>query len=189
LETDCEQIHYCAICDGAAYRDKDILIVGGGNSGVEEAFYLLNLGVRHILLIEELDHLLASKKACQQLMACPNVEIMTSTYIESLQVDRRLETVTLHNKKDNATIQKAVDGIFVYIGQTPQTDFFCGQIDVDEFGYIPVDVNMKTGIAGVFAAGDVIQKRYRQITTAMGDATIAALSAIEYLTWVKECRI
>jgi len=188
LETDCEQIHYCAICDGSAYTGKDVIVVGGGNSGVDESLYLLSLGVNRIVVVEEFDRLLASEKACRQLQARSNVEIMTSTRITRIRSNERLETVTLQNTVDETTIEKPADGVFVYIGQAPQTDLFHGQIELDGDGYIPVNADMQTSAAGVFAAGDVIQKRYRQITTAMGDATVAALSAVGYLNENRGCR-
>jgi thioredoxin reductase (NADPH) len=184
IDCDFEQIHYCAICDGSAYKDKDVIVVGGGNSGVDESLYLLGLGVRSILLVEEFDKLLASEKACNQLKDCPNVEIMTSTRIEQIHGNGRLESITLC-RNDQSKETRNADGIFVYIGQDPQTDLFHKQIDLDANGYIQVDDEMKTCLSGVFCAGDVIRKKYRQITTAMGDGTIAALSAIEYLTTAK----
>lgn len=181
VECDFEQIHYCAICDGSAYKGKDVIVVGGGNSGVDESLYLLGLGVRSILLVEEFDRLLASEKACNQLTSHTNVEIMTSTRIEAIRGNERLESVTLRNKNSDSLIEKKAGGMFIYIGQDPQTQLFSGQLEMDKAGYIEVDNEMKTCIPGVFAAGDVIRKKYRQITTAMGDATIAALTAVEYL--------
>jgi len=181
IACDFEQIHYCAICDGSAYKDKDVIVVGGGNSGVDESLYLLGLGVRSILLVEEFDHLLASEKACSQLLSHENVEVMTSTRVEAISGDGRLESVSLRNKNSDTPIVKNAAGMFIYIGQDPQTTQFSGLLEMDSAGYIAVDNEMKTSLAGVFAAGDVIRKKYRQITTAMGDATIAALTAVEYL--------
>jgi thioredoxin reductase (NADPH) len=181
ITCDFEQIHYCAICDGSAYKDKDVMVVGGGNSGVDESLYLLGLGVRSILLVEEFDRLLASEKACRQLLSHENVEVMTSTRIEAMHGNGRLEGVSLRNTNSDSLIEKKAAGMFIYIGQDPQTELFSGLIDMDQTGYIEVDGEMRTSLTGVFAAGDVIRKKYRQITTAMGDATIAALAAVEYL--------
>lgn len=182
IECDFEQIHYCAICDGSAYKDKNVIVVGGGNSGVDESLYLLGLGVRSILVVEEFDRLLASEKACKQLLSHSNVEVMTSTRIEAINGTDRLESVVLRNKNSDDLIKKTTDGMFIYIGQDPQTSLFSDLLEMDASGYIAVDNEMKTSLAGVFAAGDVIRKKYRQITTAMGDATIAALAAVEYLS-------
>lgn len=186
IESDLEQIHYCAICDGTGYKDKDVIVVGGGNSGVDESLYMISLGVKSILLIEEFDKLFASEATCDQLRACENVEIRTSTRIEALIGDDRLEGVTLRDIKHDTLEDRPINGIFVYIGQDPQTDQYKTQVELDDSGYIQVNQDMKTNTPGVFAAGDVIQKRYRQITTAMGDATVAALSAVEYLGSIKK---
>lgn len=185
IDSDLEQIHYCAICDGTGYKDKDVIVVGGGNSGVDESLYMISLGVKSILLIEEFDKLFASEATCDQLRACENVEIRTSTRIEALIGDDRLEGVTLRDIKHDTLEDRPINGIFVYIGQDPQTDQYKTQVELDDSGYIQVNQDMKTNTPGVFAAGDVIQKRYRQITTAMGDATVAALSAVEYLGSLK----
>ena len=181
VETEFEQIHYCAICDGSPYRDKIVIVVGGGNSGVDESLYLLSLGVRSILLIEEFDRLLASEMACSQLKSHANVEIMTSTRIQELRGTTRLESVVLYDAAANTICEKRVDGIFVYIGQDPQTEMFQGLIELSEAGYIIAGENMETNLPGVFAAGDVINKKYRQITTAMNDGTIAALAAARFI--------
>ena len=188
LAADFEQIHYCAICDGGAYKGKKVLVIGGGNSGVEESLYLLTLGVDHIFLIEELDRLTAGKGALNRLAACPNVEIMPRTRLTGVHGEKRLASVDLLQISTNTRLEKNVDGIFVYMGQEPQTHLFQKQIKLDESGYIQTDSDMKTNLPGVFAAGDVIRKKYRQITTAMGDATVAALSAISHLNEKRECR-
>lgn len=185
IDTGFEQVHYCAICDGTGYKDKDVIVVGGGNSGVDESLYMISLGVNSILLIEECGELLASETACAQLTACENVEIRTSCKIETLVGKERLEGVVLRDLIDSSLQEHIVDGIFVYIGQDPQTEQYRDQVQLDEVGYIHVDQDMKTSTVGVFGAGDVVQKKYRQITTAMGDATIAALSAVEYVNALK----
>ncbi len=186
IESDLEQIHYCAICDGTGYKGKDVIVVGGGNSGVDESLYMISLGVKSILLIEEFDRLFASEATCDQLRSCENVEIRTSTRIESLIGKDRLEGVTLRDLENDTLEDRPVNGIFVYIGQDPQTGQYKTQVGLDDSGYITVDQDMKTNTPGVFAAGDVIHKKYRQITTAMGDATVAALSAVEYLSRIKK---
>ena len=181
LETDCEQLHYCAICDGTAYKGKDVVVVGAGNSGVDESMYLLSLGVSSVLVVEGLDRMLASEKSCEALKARAEVEVLLSTTITGLEEEERLTAVELKDGQTGETFRRKADGIFVYIGQEPQTGAFGDQVATDHHGYILADENMATNIPGVFAAGDVIAKRFRQITTAMGDATIAALSVADYL--------
>jgi thioredoxin reductase (NADPH) len=110
------------------------------------------------------------------------VEVFVSTRIEEIRSGERIESVLLHDGITGERFEKKVDGIFVYIGQDPQTELLRGQVHLDDWGYIVVDDQMRTNLPGVFAAGDVNRKKYRQITTAMADGTIAALSAVGYLS-------
>jgi thioredoxin reductase (NADPH) len=185
LDIDCEEVHYCAICDGSLYKGKGVIVVGGGNSGVEESFYLLDQGVEHITLLEKENRLFASQTAQEKLFADPRVDVMVSTEIVDLEINKALRSV--HVKTEGDSEQKSIpaQGIFVYLGQDPSTSLFDGVVDLDNNGYIKADENMKTNIAGVFSAGDVNQKTYRQITTAVSDGTIAALGAQEYIRNLK----
>ncbi|MBL7204824.1 MAG: FAD-dependent oxidoreductase [Desulfobacteraceae bacterium] len=181
LETDCEQIHYCAICDGSIYKDRNVLVVGGGNSGVDDSLYLITQGVKHITLIEQFDKLFASQKSQEELKAYPQVDIMTSTEVAEIESNDVIERVIIRNTKTEETKELKVDAIFVYVGQEPKTELFKNVVDMDSDGYILADDDMRTNVEGVFVAGDVRQKKYRQITTAANDGTIAALSAEEYI--------
>ncbi|MFK5953052.1 MAG: FAD-dependent oxidoreductase [Desulfobacterium sp.] len=183
LETDCESIHYCAICDGSGYKGKRILVVGGGNSGIEESDYLLSLGVEHITVVEQMDRLMASAQAQKDLLKYEGkVDIFTATVIDSLEEENdRLKGVILRDTETGKTTHLPMDGIFVYMGHETQVDLFKEQISLNSHGYINVDRDMGTGLAGVYAAGDIVDKKYYQITTAMNDGTNAALSAAEYL--------
>ncbi|MBI9091832.1 MAG: FAD-dependent oxidoreductase [Desulfobacterium sp.] len=183
LDTECEAIHYCAICDGSAYKDKNVLVVGGGNSGIEESMYLLSLGVKHITVIEQMDRLFASDKAQKDLLKNKGrVEIFTSTTIDSLEEENgRLNAVHLYDSKKEDHFKKEIHGIFVYMGHDTQTELFKELIALNDRGYIEAGDNMTTSLAGVFAAGDIVQKKFWQITTAMNDGTIAALNAAEYI--------
>jgi thioredoxin reductase (NADPH) len=181
IMVDSDHIHYCAICDGTAYRGKDVLVVGGGNSGVCDALYLLNQGVGGITLIEQMDRLFAAKVSQEALLARPEVNVMTSTEVCGLTVDGDSHRVTLRNTQTAARQEIEVRGIFVYIGQVPHTSLFKGILELDEQGYIQADETMHTNLEGVFVAGDVRRKKYRQLTTAMNDGTIAALEAEEYI--------
>jgi len=181
VKADSDHIHYCAICDGTAYRGKDVLVVGGGNSGVCDALYLLNQGVGGITLIEQMDRLFAAKVSQDALMSHPEVKVLTSTEVCGLTVDGDCHRVTIRNTKTAACREIEVRGIFVYIGQVPNTSLFQGILKLDEQGYILGDETMHTNLEGVFVAGDVRRKKYRQLTTAMHDGTIAALEAEEYI--------
>ena len=178
---ECDQIHYCTICDGATYKNKHVLVVGGGNSGFDEACYLNSLGVASIHLIEQMEHFFAAEATQKQLLSSQNVTAETSTRPVELIFEDRLKAVRVENVITGKVKTMKIDGIFVYIGQIPNTDLFTGVIALDENGYIITNEDMKTNLPAVYAAGDVRQKKYRQITTAMNDGTIAALSAIEQL--------
>lgn len=186
VETDSEHIHYCAICDGTAYKGRDVLVVGGGNSGVCDALYLLNQGVRGITLIEQMDRLFAARMTQEALLARPEVKVLTSTEVSGIEMDDRIHRVTLKHTRTGDIRKIEVGGIFVYIGQRPNTEIFKGILVMDVQGYILGDEAMHTNLEGVFVAGDVKTKKYRQLTTAMNDGTIAALEAEEYIrSWSK----
>ncbi len=181
IETDCEDINYCSVCDGAGYKGKNVLVVGGGNSGFDESLYLLSLGVKHITLIEVLDRFFASQTAQDKLAQYSQVITETSTRIKELVGEDKLRSVILENVQSGETEKVDIDGIFVFMGQKPNTALLKDTVALDENGFIIANSSMETNIKGVFAAGDVIRKEYRQITTAMSDGTIAALSAEKYI--------
>lgn len=178
---DCEQVHYCAICDGSAYKGKRVLVVGGGNSGFDEACYLNTLGVAEICLVEKMDRFFAAQSAQDQLLSYDNIVASTSTEVVELVGQEKLEAVRLKDLCTGETKTVDVDGIFVYMGQTPNTDLFADCVTLDSDGYIITNEDMETNLAGVYAVGDVRRKKWRQITTAMADGTIAALNTERFL--------
>ena len=181
LDTNCERIHYCSVCDGAAYAGKKVLVVGGGNSGFDESLYLLSLGVSEIVMVEAMENCCASESTQAKLGGHCNVSIKTSTSVTEISEDANGCRVALENLKCQEHDTVCVDGIFVFIGQCANTHMVRGIIDLDENGYILTGPNRETNVPGVYAAGDVVQKKYRYLTTAMSDGTIAALSAATYL--------
>lgn len=181
IDTDCRQVHYCSICDGSAYKGKKVLVVGGGNSGFDEALYLLSVGVREIVLVEQMDRVFASQSTQDKFLAYDGTQVRVSTRVKALTVDDRLRAVVLENVDTGRTDSVEIDGIFVYMGQRPNTGFAAETVDLDEHGYIRVNQDLETNLMGIFAAGDVTPKHYRQITTAMADGTVAALNAARYL--------
>ena len=160
---DCQQIHYCSICDGAAYKGKCVIIVGGGNSGFDEACYLKSLGVAKIHLVEEMDRFFAADKTQKMLLSCENVIATTSTRVVELVTDDKLKAVKLENVCSGESEMVDADGIFVYMGQVPNTQLFENSVALNSNGYITTSEDMETNLPGVFAAGDVRQKKYRQI--------------------------
>ena len=181
VETDFPKVHYCSVCDGAPYKDKDVLVVGGGNSGFDESLYLANLGVRSIHIVEVFPQCIATASTQEKAEQSGKIKVSTSTKITKVEaLPNGKGRVHLEEAAGKNTCVEEVDGIFCFIGQTPNTRVFEGVLDM-EGGYIKTNVDMETNIPGVFAAGDVIVKKYRQITTAMGDGTIAALQAERYI--------
>lgn len=181
IETDCEQIHYCSVCDGAAYKGKKVLVVGGGNSGFDEALYLCSLGVEQITIIEMMDRFFASETTQNKVVGNDTVSARTATRIKELIGDSKLEAAVLENTQTGENKRVDIDGIFVFIGQKPNTESFADVISLDKQGYILANEHMETNVKGVFSAGDVNQKSFRQITTALADGTIAALTAERYI--------
>ena len=182
VKTTFDKIHYCSVCDGTPYKGKDILVMGGGNSGFDESLYLLNLGIRSIHIVETFPNCIAAASTQDQDRATGKIVVSVSTDItavDPLPDGRGL--VHLLNKDTGEEYTEEIDGIFCFIGQSPNTALFDGVLELDH-GYIKVNADMETNIKGVFAAGDVTAKKYRQITTAMSDGTIAALQATAFLS-------
>jgi thioredoxin reductase (NADPH) len=186
VETDCDHIHYCAVCDGSAYVGKKVLVVGGGNSGFEESLYLLSLGVAEIIMVEAMDTCCASETTQAKLRSYNNVDIRTCTYVARVANEGNGCQVVLENLRCGARESLYVDGVFVFIGQKPNTELFHGLVDLDAQCYVITGPNRETNVLGVYAAGDVVQKSYRYLTTAMADGTIAALAAEKYLRSISE---
>ena len=182
VKTTFDKIHYCSVCDGTPYKGKDILVMGGGNSGFDESLYLLNLGIRSIHIVETFPNCIAAASTQDQARATGKIVVSVSTDItavDPLPDGRGL--VHLLNKDTGEEYTEEIDGIFCFIGQSPNTALFDGVLELDH-GYIKVNADMEPNIKGVFAAGDVTAKKYRQITTAMSDGTIAALQATAFLS-------
>lgn len=177
-----DAIHYCSVCDGFAYAGKRVLVVGGGNSGFDESLYLKRIGIEQLTIVEVMDRFFAAKAAQDQLLKLPGVEARTSTrVVEVLLESDKVKGAVLENTATGQKETIEVDGVFVFMGQTPTTEFLKGTIDLDDNGYVPVGEDMSTNVPGVFSAGDLNRKRFRQLTTAMNDGTIAALVCERYV--------
>lgn len=173
-------VSYCATCDGDFFQDKEIFVVGGGNSALEEAVSLTQYASK-VTIIHEFDYFQASNHAIEEAKRNSKIDFILNSTITGFYGDAALKEVTVKNLKTNEESTKKIDGVFIFIGYVPQSEFFKNEITTNNRGEIIVDEKLMTNIPGVFAAGDVIEKRYRQITTAVSDATIAALNAIEYI--------
>ena len=173
-------VHYCATCDGAFYYDANVIVVGGGDAAVEEAVFLTRFA-KKVTVVHRRDSFRATKPAQDELFKNPSIEVLFNTEVKAINGTDFVTGVTLFDNKHNKTYEMPIDGVFIYIGTQPRSQLFRGQIETDEHGYIITDENMQTSIKGVFAAGDVRKKEVRQITTAVGDGTVAAVMAGRYL--------
>ena len=172
-------ISYCATCDGGFYKGKTVAVVGGGDTAVEDATYLLNFA-KKVYLIHRRDQLRAKGTMAERLLKS-NVEPIWNSQITSLNGQDRLESISIYNKINNETTKLPIDGVFVAVGQTPSSSLF--DVEKDENGYIIADERtLKTNIEGVFVAGDVRQKDLRQIVTATSDGAIAANQVFIFLS-------
>lgn len=170
-------IHFCVSCDGAFYKGKQVAVVGGGNTGIINALALADM-CEKVYLIQDKDKLTGEKILQDKLKQKVNVEVITNSVVSKIIGDDKLEKIIIKNgKKENEII---VDGMFISIGLMPQSDFLKGIIDLDKFNYA-VSFDTKTKIDGIFVAGDIRTKPFRQITTAVNDGTTSALYALEYL--------
>ena len=174
-----ENISWCAICDGAYYRDKDVVVIGGGNSAVEEAIYLASLA--NSVKVVTLFDLTADPVSCDELRALPNVTVYTFHNVEGFKGADKLQGVRIKSTKTQEEIEIQCDGAFEYIGLKPSTEAFQNLGILDEQGYIKVNSRMETSVAGIYAAGDVVTKELRQVVTACSDGAIAAQVASKYI--------
>lgn len=175
-------VSYCAVCDGAFFRDEDLLVVGGGDSAVEEAIFLTRFA-KSVTIVHRRDELRAQKVLQDRAFANEKIRFVWDSVVKSIHGDERKVTgVTFKNVKTGETSQAEFGGIFIYVGLDPVSEFATDLGITDEAGWILTDHQMKTSVAGIYAVGDVRQKDLRQITTAVGDGAIASQEAYKYLT-------
>ncbi len=171
----------CATCDGFFFKDKEVAVIGGGNSAAEEALFLTKFATK-VYLIHRRDKLRAEKILQDRLKENSKIEFIWNSEVTKFNGNDDLESIDLLNKKDNQTSSLKIDGVFIAIGHDPATQLFKGQLKMDDGGYIITDPDStKTSIDGVFAAGDVKDKIYRQAVTAAGMGCMAALEVEKYL--------
>ncbi|HXT35870.1 MAG TPA: FAD-dependent oxidoreductase, partial [Chloroflexota bacterium] len=170
----------CATCDGAFFRNKEIAVVGGGDSAMEEATFLTRFATK-VTVIHRRDHLRASKTMQDRALANPKINFIWNSEVVDVLGQQAVSGLVLRDTVTGALSELAVSGVFVAIGHHPNTELIQGQIDTDEAGYIQIGEHSFTNIPGVFAAGDVRDTRYKQAITAAGDGCKAALDAEKYL--------
>ena len=174
-------VHYCAHCDGRFYKDKTVVVVGGGNSAVGDALYLSRL-CKKVYLVHRRDSFRASKVYDAPLRASENIELVLDSVVSELVADARLTSVVTENVKSGEKRTIECDGIFVSIGRKPATEFLGDTLDLDKAGYIIAGESCETTIPGVYAVGDVRTKELRQVVTATADGAIAAHKAEEFIS-------
>jgi len=177
-------ISYCATCDGAFFRDKDVAVVGGGDTAAEDALYLSRF-CRKVYLIHRRDELRATKILADLVINTPKITPVWNSVVEEIIGDSSLEAVKIRNNKTDEVSRLDINGLFIAIGYIPNNELVKGKIELNEWGYIKTDDKMRTNIPGVFAAGDVREKNLRQVVTAASDGAAAAHSAEQYLTGKK----
>ncbi len=174
-------VSYCAVCDGAFYKDKEVVVVGGGNSAVEEAIYLTRFA-RKVRIIHRRNELRADKIVQDRAFKNEKIEFVWDSVVEEIVAsDNHVTGVKIKNVKTNKEDILKTDGVFVYIGYSPNIKYFNGQIEQDRNGFVVTDSYMRTSVFGVFAIGDVRTTPLRQVITAVADGAVAGVSAIQYI--------
>jgi thioredoxin reductase (NADPH) len=168
-------ISYCATCDAKYYNDKEVLVIGGGNSAVEESEYITRF-VKKLTIVHQFDRLTANKQAQDKVLSNPKISILFDNEPRAFIKDGDKIITEIENVKTKERQKLLSDGVFIFIGMKPNIELFKNKLELDKWGYIKTDEDMKTSIRGVYAVGDVISKKYRQITTAVADGTIAAMA-------------
>jgi thioredoxin reductase (NADPH) len=173
-------VSYCATCDGALYRDREVAVVGGGDSAMEETVFLTRFA-KHVHVIHWMDHLQAVPLIGERALSNDKITINWNTSLVEVKGDDELRELVLQdvNTKEKRSLE--VDGVFIYVGITPQVDLVKDLVDMDGGGYIVTDKKMGTAVPGLFAAGDVRSESIRQVTSAVGDGATAAFFAYQYL--------
>ena len=177
-------IHYCAVCDGAMYQDKVVAVVGGGNSALEEAIFLTNFA-KKVYIIRRYDYFRGEKAVLESVEKNEKIEILYNEDLIAVEGSEFLERAVIKNTLNGEEKKIELDGIFGSIGNEPMVNLFKEYIDVNERNFIITDEHMRTNVEGIYAVGDVREKEYRQITTAVADGTIADLEAEKYINKIK----
>jgi thioredoxin reductase (NADPH) len=173
-------VSYCATCDGAFFEDCVISVVGGGDMAVEEAMYLTRFG-REVNVIHRRNELRATRVIQERAFGNPKIRFVWDTVVTGINGDELVESVTLKNVKSGEISEMATDGVFIFVGTLPRSKFLNGIVPLDKDGFVIVNMEMETGVTGIFAAGDVVSKRLRQVSVSVGEGAAAAFSAEKYL--------
>lgn len=173
-------VSFCATCDGAFFRDSRVVVVGGGDSALTEALFLTKFATE-VTIIHRRDALRATKIYQERTFANPKIKFLWNSVIQEIKGDKMVQSILVKNLKTNEIEEYQTEGVFLFVGILPKTQFLKGLVQMDEGGYIITNENCETSVKGIFAAGDCRKKLLRQITTAVGDGATAAFAAEKYL--------
>lgn len=173
-------VSYCATCDGAFFRGKTTMVVGGGDVAIEDAIFLAR-GCEKVYLVHRRDELRGAKILQDNLLSLPNVEVIWDSVVEAIEGDEQVEQVKLLNRKTKEQSEVKVDGVFIAVGIHPNTECFAGLVEMDANGYVVAGENCETSVPGIFVAGDTRTKELRQVITAVADGANAVNSVQKYL--------
>jgi thioredoxin reductase (NADPH) len=173
-------VSYCATCDGAFFQDASIVVVGGGDSALTEALFLTKF-VKELTIIHRRDALRATKIYQERALANPKIKFMWNSVVDQVKGDQVVRAVVVKNVKTGELSELNVEGVFLFVGLSPRTEFLKGVVALDETGYMVTNENCETSVRGIFAAGDCRKKLLRQVATGVGDGATAAFAAEKYL--------
>lgn len=174
-------VHYCATCDGSMYQDRKVVVVGGGNSAVEEAVFLTRWA-SHVTIVHQFDNFQASQTAREEAFKNPKIDVIWESEVRKVNGQgHSLTGVVIENLKTKELSEVPTDGAFVYIGTQPKSEMYKEQVEIDKWGYIVASEDTKTNVEGVFAAGDIRTKLIRQVVTAASDGAVAGIMAERYI--------
>ncbi len=173
-------VSFCATCDGFFFRDKRVLVVGGGDSALEEGLFLTRFASQ-VQVVHRRDELRAGEALKQRAFANEKMSFVWDTVVEEIRGDGKVESVRLRNLRSDQVQEQNTDGVFIFVGHDPNSQLFNGQLEMDERGYLVVDGKMMTSVPGVFAAGEIMDPIYRQIATSVGQGCAAAMMAERWL--------
>jgi len=173
-------VSYCATCDGWFFKEKDVVVVGGGDSAVEEGLFLTRYA-DSVTIVHRRDELRASPILANRAMSNPKIKFLWNKVVKEISGNGVVQTVRLQDTQSGDEEERRVDGVFIFIGHSPNTALFEGQLEMDEHGYLIVDQKMRTNVPGVFAAGEVADPHFRQVITSAGMGAAAAIEAGRFL--------
>jgi len=173
-------VSYCAVCDGPFFKNEVVAVVGGGDTALQESLYLTKF-VKKVYLIHRRDTFRAIPILQKRVKENPKIELILNSMVKEIHGQGKVEGILIENLKTNERVRIPLSGVFIFIGLKPQTDWLKGKLDLDENGFILTNRDLETSIPGVFACGDCVSKKFRQIVIACGEGALASLSAEEYI--------